>query len=181
MGISVGKLLNDYFGTDELKYALSDIGELTTGTKAELIKRLVTQWEPHNRNKYDLLDYLDEDMLAQLCDDYNIDSDGDENLLKRRIKRARLLDGDSHRPSSMVDDRLLMNKKTFEKMGLVNADSKKGNDSQQNSSMKDKDIKKSTGKSFFGARNILIILGVLATITTILVNLTNIIEFFSKH
>ena len=175
MGISLAKFLNDYFTVNELKYALSDIGELTTGTKVELVKRLVVQWEPHNRDKYDLLDYLDEYMLVNLCNDYNIDSDGEENLLKRRIKKARLLDGNSPRPSSMVDDRLISNKKTFEKMGL-GTDFKKADDSKQNSSTKD-----STTKSFFSTRNILIILGVLATVTTILVNLTNIVEFFSKH
>lgn len=123
MGITLSKFLNDYFGVDELKMALSDIGELTTGQKNVLIKRLIAQWEPHNRDKYDLLEYLDEDYLSDLCIDYNIDADGDENLLRRRIKKAKLLD-DSPRPSSMVDDRLISNKKTFEKIGLVNSDSK---------------------------------------------------------
>jgi hypothetical protein len=174
MGIALAKYLNDYFTVSELKDALSNIGELTTGTKIELVKRLVAQWESHNRDKYDLLDFLDEDVLANLCDDYNIGSNGDENLLKRRIKKARLLDGNSPRPSSMVDDRLISNKKTFEKMGL-GTDFKKADDFKQNSS-----IKYSTKKSFFSIRNILIIL-VLATVTTILVNLTNIVEFFSKH
>lgn len=170
MGLTLAKLLNDYFGIYELKDALSDIGELTTGTKVELVKRLVAQWEPHNRDKYDLLDYLDEDMLVNLCDDYNIDSDGDENLLKRRIKREKLLDSGPLRPSSMVDDRLISNKKTFEKMGLVDSDSKKVDESKKNSVTKDgaKDTEKSSSHHRISLSKITAICIIIGTIIAVL-------------
>lgn len=153
MGISLAKLLNDYFGVNELKDALYDIGELTTGTKIELIKRLMAEWEPHRRNVYELLDYLDEEMLSLFCEDYRIDSDGNPSTLIRRIKKAGLLETNIKK-SDFKPDPIVKNE--------------------------NKSAEKPT-KSFFSIRNILIILGATATVTTILVNLTNIVAFISKH
>ncbi len=96
-------------------------------------------------------------MLSLFCQAYKINHEGSVSTLKRRIKKEGLLDTDSQ-----------------------------VNNSKQNSVTKEeskdiKDTKKSTNKSFFSIRNILIILSVGVAVTTILYNLTNIIEFFSKH
>ena len=157
MGTSLAKFLNDYFSVEDLKDALSEIGELTTGTKIELIKRLMSQWEPHRRNRYDLLDHLDEEMLSYFCQDYKIDHKGNASTLKRRIKKEGLLGIGSKVNNS--------NQSSVTKEGLTDS----------------KEIKKSPVKSFFSVRNIMIILSIGVAVTTILYNLTNIIEIFSKH
>lgn len=153
MGISLVKFLNDYFGVEKLRDALCDIGELTTGTKIELIKRLMVQWEPHRRNVYELLDYLDEETLSLFCQDYKIDPDGNPSTLIRRIKKAGLLEANLKKSDSKPDP--------IVKNGIKNVEK--------------------PAKPFFSIRNILIILGAMATLTTILVNLTNIVTFLSSH
>ena len=113
MGLSVKKLLCEYFSKDDVQDALRDIGEPISGTKEELCDELVKNWESFNRDKYELLDFTDEETLQQICHYYNLDATpADHGVLKRRIKKANLL-GRSGKPkptaqvsnpSSMVDD-----------------------------------------------------------------------------
>ena len=72
MGISPENFLNRYFTSEQLKAPLSDIGFSVGGTKSERIKRIVENWTVHNRDWYELLDFLDWGELIQICDDFNI-------------------------------------------------------------------------------------------------------------
>ena len=67
MGLSVKKLLDDYFSREQIQDALRDIGELTSGNKDELVQRLRNNWESHNRGIYELLDFTDKDSLQMIC------------------------------------------------------------------------------------------------------------------
>jgi len=113
MGLSVKKLLDDYFGADEVQDVLRDIGESTSGNKDELVQRVRNNWESHNRDIYELLDFIDKTSLQQICYYYNLNSTpANHNILKRRIKNAKLLGSGGKpkptaqvsNPSSMVDD-----------------------------------------------------------------------------
>ena len=118
MGLSMKKLLDDYFRTDEIQDALRDIGEPTSGTKDELVQRVRTNWESYNRDISELLDFIDKTSLQQICYHYNLDATpANHDVLKRRIKKANLL-GSGKRPtahvsnqSSMVDDSRFYSKK----------------------------------------------------------------------
>jgi len=118
MGLSVKKLLDDYFRADEVQDALRDIGESTSGNKDEFVQRVRDNWESHNRDIYGLLDFIDEISLQQILYYYNLDSTpAKHDVLKRRIKKANLL-GSGKRPtaqvsntSSMVDDSRFYSKK----------------------------------------------------------------------
>lgn len=125
MGLSVKKLLEVYFQKPGLQDALDSIHEPISGNNAELIRRIMKEWESHGRNKYDLLVFLERPVIADICDAYNLDSRGSKDALIKRIKKEGLLEDDLPTPSSLVDDRLLDNKKTFEKMGFRNPESKK--------------------------------------------------------
>ena len=72
MGISVEDFLYRYFRPDELKDVLVDIGIPVGRTKKERVERILDNWRSHNRDWYELLDYLDWDVLSQICDDFNI-------------------------------------------------------------------------------------------------------------
>ena len=91
MGLSAKLLLERYFYLDEVKTALSDIGEPTSGSKSQLIGRLIASWESHNRDLYDLFDFLYAETLRTICKDYGLDYRGDRTTLLRRIRRAELL------------------------------------------------------------------------------------------
>ncbi|MCH8833391.1 MAG: SAP domain-containing protein [Thaumarchaeota archaeon] len=102
MGLSVKKLLDDYFRADEVQDALRDIGEPTLGSKDELVQRLRNNWESHNRDIYELLDFTDEETLEEICYYYNLDATpADHSVIKRRIKKANLL-GSGKKPISQV-------------------------------------------------------------------------------
>ena len=104
MGLPLNKLLDEYFRADELQDVLRDIGESTSGTKKELIKRVHDNWESHNRDIYELLDFIDKDYLQMICYHYNLDATkAKHDVLKRRIKKANLL-GSGGKASSQVDD-----------------------------------------------------------------------------
>ena len=130
MGLDVKKLLCEYFSKEEVQDALEEIGEPITGTKEDLVEELSKNWESHNRNKYDLLDFTEEDTLQDICSHYNLDdTPANHDVLKRRIKKADLLGrigkpkptahvDRSHdslipesKPSSMVDDSEFYSKK----------------------------------------------------------------------
>ena len=128
MGLSVKKLLDDYFSNEQRQDALRDIGEPTSGSKDELVQRLRNNWESHNRDIYELLDFTDEETLEEICYYYNLDvTPADHGVLKRRIKKANLLGSGgkpiaqvsrSHdsfitkpKPSSIVDDILSYSKR----------------------------------------------------------------------
>ena len=105
MGLSVKKLLDDYFRADQVQDALRDIGETTSGTKDELVQRLRNNWESHNRDIYELLDFTDKDSLEMICYYYNLDATpAKHDVLKRRIKKADLLGhSDKPKPIAHVD------------------------------------------------------------------------------
>jgi len=130
MGLSMKKLLDDYFRADEVQDVLRDIGESTSGNKDELVQRVRDNWESHNRDIYGLLDFIDKTSLQQICYYYNLDATpAKHDVLKRRIKKANLLGSGgkpkptahvdrSHdsfitkpKPSSMVDDSRFYSKK----------------------------------------------------------------------
>jgi len=103
MGLSVKKLLDDYFSNEQRQDALRDIGEPTSGSKDELVQRLHNNWESHNRDIYELLDFTDEETLEEICYYYNLDATpADHGVLKRRIKKANLL-GSGGKPIAQVD------------------------------------------------------------------------------
>jgi len=106
MGLSIKKLLDDYFRLDEVQDALRDIGESTSGTKDELVQRVRNNWESHNRDVYELLDFIDKDSLVMICYYYNLDpTSAKHDVLKRRIKKANLLgSGGKPKPTAKVDD-----------------------------------------------------------------------------
>ena len=118
MGLSIKKLLDDYFGIDQVQDVLRDIGESTSGNKDELVQRVRNNWESHNRDIYELLDFTDKDYLQMICYHYNLDTTtAKHDVLKRRIKKANLL-GSGKKPtahvsnqSSMVDDSRFYSKK----------------------------------------------------------------------
>ncbi len=120
MGLSVKKLLDDYFGIDQVQDVLGDIGESTSGNKDELVQRVRDNWESHNRDIYELLDFTDKDYLRMICYHYNLDAtSAKHDVLKRRIKKANLLGSGGKpkptahvsNPSSMVDDSRFYSKK----------------------------------------------------------------------
>lgn len=86
MGITFLRIL-EYFGVEELKNALRDINVGLTGTRPELAQRVYENWLSHNRKVEDLLDYLDRNILADMCQDHNLDYKGNSEVLKRRIKK----------------------------------------------------------------------------------------------
>jgi len=91
MGLSAKVLLERYFYLEEVKAALSDIGEPLTGSKPQLIGRLIASWESHNRDLYGLFDFLYTDALRTICKDYGLEFHGDRTALLRRIRRAELI------------------------------------------------------------------------------------------
>jgi hypothetical protein len=114
-----------------LQYVLDKIHEPVSGNKDELIDRILSEWESHGKNKYDLFTFLERAVLADICEAYNLDSKGGKDVLIRRIKKDRLLDTDSSALSSIVDDKLLSNKKIFEKISLAAPNSKKDEHTQE--------------------------------------------------
>ena len=105
MGLDVKKLLCEYFSKEEVQDALQEIGEPITGTKEELVEELSKKWQSHNRDKYELLDFTEEDTLQDICDHYNLDDTlADHSVLKRRIKKANLLSPTGKpKPTAHVD------------------------------------------------------------------------------
>lgn len=116
MVLSVTKLLNDYFSVDDLRDVLNDIGEPVSGTKDQLIKRIRTNWKSHNRDNYELLEFLDDTSLQMICYYYNIDtSSTSESGLRNSIKKAELLNSNSNnrvrkKKNGSVQTNLLENK-----------------------------------------------------------------------
>jgi len=108
LAISVKRLLEDYFYAEDLQDALGDIGEPISGTKSELIKRLLGSWFEKNRTLRDLLDFLPDVALADLCQDFNIDPNGERATLIRRIMKNSVIQspGRIGLPSSNVSDRI---------------------------------------------------------------------------
>jgi len=105
MGLDVEKLLCEYFSKEEVQDALQEIGEPITGTKEELVEELSKNWQSHNRDKYELLDFIAEDSLQDICDHYNLDdTPANHDVLKRRIKKANLLgSGSKPKPTAHVN------------------------------------------------------------------------------
>ncbi len=103
MGLSVKKLLDEYFSKEDVQDALRDIGESTSGTKDQLVQRLRNNWESHNRDIYELLDFTEEDSLHMICYHYRLDpTPAKHDVLKRRMKKANLL-GSGGKPIAQVD------------------------------------------------------------------------------
>lgn len=86
MGLTVRRLL-DYFSVDDLQFLLSEINESQTGSRQELIERLIIEWSAHNKKWEYFLDYFDVVVLRQICNEYQLDKTGTRDLLIRRIKK----------------------------------------------------------------------------------------------
>ncbi len=85
MGLTPPRLL-DYFTKDELKFVLSTINEIQSGTREELIERLLVEWPAHNKKWWDLLQFLAKTTMSQICKDYNLGHAGLRNSLEKRIR-----------------------------------------------------------------------------------------------
>jgi len=94
MSLTIWRLL-EYFSVDYMKFALSMINEPQTGDRSVLTERLVMEWFEHGKSLQVLLGILERPILANICQDYNIDHHGKKEFLIRRLKKE--LDGD--RPS----------------------------------------------------------------------------------
>ena len=106
MGLSVKKLLDEYFYKEEIQDALDDIGEPVSGSKDELIGRLLNSWELHNRDIYQLLDFIKRDSLMMINDDYNLGIlPAKPEVVRRRIKKANLL-GSGGKPKESLGEKL---------------------------------------------------------------------------
>ena len=98
MSLSVDKLLLEYLNKEQVQDALRDIGEPISGTKDELVRRLKNTWNSHNRDRYELLDFADDDSLQMICYHYNLDPTPTNNSTYiRRIKKVGLLDKNSRK------------------------------------------------------------------------------------
>ena len=99
------KLLDDYFSKEQVQDSLGDIGEPSSGSKDELIRRLLNNWKSHNRDIYDLLDFTDKTSLQMICYYYGLEAYPTSNsTFKRRIKKAKLLGSDSKpKPTAHVN------------------------------------------------------------------------------
>ena len=86
MGLTPLRLLA-YFSKEELQFHLSTINEIQSGTREELIERLLVEWPTHNKKWEKLLDYLDKPRLSQICKDYSIEHHGNRDTLVRRLKK----------------------------------------------------------------------------------------------
>ena len=86
MGLTPRRLL-DYFSVDELKFLLSTINESQTGTRQDLINRILIEWPVHNKKWEQLPQFLDKSTLVQICKDYSLDHKGNRNNLEKRIKK----------------------------------------------------------------------------------------------
>jgi len=91
MGLTIWRLL-EYFSVENMKFALSLINEPQTGDRSVLTERLVMEWFEHGKSLQVLLGILDRPILANICQDYNIDHHDKKELLIRRLKKE--LDGD---------------------------------------------------------------------------------------
>jgi len=79
--------LLDYFSKEELQYLLSIINEVQSGTRKELIERLLVEWPEHNKKWEKLLEYLEKSTLSQICRDYSIEHRGNRGQLVNRLKK----------------------------------------------------------------------------------------------
>lgn len=105
MSLPTRKLLLDYFTVEDLKDALADINERISGTKEQLISRLSKTWKEHNRNHYELLEFLDETSLQMICYYYNLDPiPTNDSTYIRRIKKAGLLDKNSRKVRNLKQE-----------------------------------------------------------------------------
>ena len=105
MSLSVGKLLLEYLDKEQVQDALRDIGEPISGTKDELVRRLKNTWNSHNRDRYELLDFADDDSLQMICYHYNLDPTPTNNSTYiRRIKKAELLDKNSRKLKNLKQE-----------------------------------------------------------------------------
>jgi len=90
MAISLYDFIQKYFEVPDLKDALGDLMESTSGNKNELVERLASEW-PKYRDVYDLLDFLDEDLLLAICYHFDIEfGSTTQGALKNRIKKAEI-------------------------------------------------------------------------------------------
>ncbi|MGI9566584.1 MAG: hypothetical protein ACR2LL_06175 [Nitrosopumilus sp.] len=74
MKLSVKKLLDDYFSKEQIRDALRELGDPASGNKDRLARRLRDNWESHNRDIYELLNFTDVDSLEMICHHYKLDA-----------------------------------------------------------------------------------------------------------
>jgi len=108
MSLSTRKLLSDYFSVEDLKDVLADINERVSGTKEQLISRLSKTWKEHNRDNYELLEFLDDTSLQMICYYYSLDpTPTNDSTYIRRIKKAELLDKNLRKPKYVKQENKL--------------------------------------------------------------------------
>lgn len=86
MALTIWRFL-EYFSVEELRFVLSVINEPQTGTRQELIERVIMEWPAHNKKWEELISYLDAPTLRQICTEYDLGNTGSRDLLHRRIKK----------------------------------------------------------------------------------------------
>jgi len=92
MGLSIKRLLDNYFSKEQIRDALRDIGEPASGNKDRLGRRLRDYCESQNRNIYELLDFTNISSLEMICHHYKLDATFKEkDALKGKIEKANLL------------------------------------------------------------------------------------------
>lgn len=107
LGLSVKKLLYEYFSVEDLKDALDDIGEVISGNKDELVNRLSTKWKSHDRDYYDLFDFLGPDVLQMICYHYSLDATkASHGTLKKRIRKAKLFESNSRKKIEKISENI---------------------------------------------------------------------------
>jgi len=100
MGISLKVFIGKYLSKEDIQDSLDAIGEKVGGNVRELESRLASEW-PKYRDVYDLLDYVDEDDLLEICEHFSIETKATtHNALKKRIKQSGIITGYSKKSTS---------------------------------------------------------------------------------
>lgn len=93
MGISLKPFISKYFYKENIEEALDSIGEKTSGKIGEIESRLANTW-PQYKDVYDLLDFLEEEDLLEICGHFSIDTEATtHSALKNRIKKSNIITG----------------------------------------------------------------------------------------
>lgn len=93
MGISLRAFIGKYLYREETQDALEFIGEKVSGSNDEIESRLASEW-PKYQDIYNLLDYVDEDRMLEMCEQFEINTNAiTHGALKKRIKQAGIITG----------------------------------------------------------------------------------------
>ena len=106
MGLTVRKLLDVYFEKWELQNILDKLDEIISGTKPEIIERIIEEWPAHGHDYYNLFKSLDRQRLSRICKAYKLDSKGNKDKLVQRIKKHKLLDSKSSAKVKTTEEKI---------------------------------------------------------------------------